>query len=235
MGFREKIIRFGEGTPPPKWSQQSPIDLREPTYYVEGLRRRLAFRYPSTPILVEVQNDHELHVLPGSNARVLFRGIPCPLLKIHFHRTSEHQVNGKRQYMEVHLVHEIPPEAKMPSKNIVVAVFVDKHPGTDVLHSMSEASGSLIHQLHKRKSPWATTIDLHDLLPPTSLDGKWDFWHYEGSLTTPPFSEDVSWVVLHEHRILHEKTTVRDAQYTTKPAREAQPLNRRFVLRSFKV
>ncbi len=60
------------------------------------------------------------------------------------------------------------------------------------------------------------------------------YYRYEGSLTTPEYDENVSWVVLREPLKLSKKELMKLIPFLQHPARETQPLNRRFVLSNFK-
>lgn len=62
----------------------------------------------------------------------------------------------------------------------------------------------------------------------------YDFYRYEGSLTTPPHSENVSWIVLKEHNKLDSADEIAVEKDATESARDLQPVNRRFILRNFK-
>jgi carbonic anhydrase len=65
------------------------------------------------------------------------------------------------------------------------------------------------------------------LLPPGRA-----YYHYEGSLTTPPCSETVDWLVL-AHRVeVAEKDIARFAKLYPMNARPVQKLDRRFILNS---
>jgi carbonic anhydrase len=214
------------------WGQQSPIDLREPTYHVAGLSRLVEFHYSGT-VRGELNGEtHEIELRDGSNAHVLFDGVRCELLKLHFHMGSEHRVGGAQRFMEVHLVHAIPSEEGMGSKLLVVGVFLDAGAPDD---GSGASKFEFLPQVFAATSAGggeaegeAIEFAPEDLLPGDT--GK--FWHYEGSLTTPDFEEVVSWVVLRDSVKLGG-VSEELSKHTTKSARAAQPLGRRFVLRSF--
>lgn len=221
--------------PAPVWSQQSPIDIVEPTYHVPGLRRLIAFRdYGAAR--GHLDDKHEIKLSEDSNAHVLFDGVQCKLIKLHFHMGSEHRVEGEQRFMEVHLVHAIPDSEGMSSKLLVIGVFLD--PGDDDGEADASKFGFLTQVFPSSTGPAsagggpakgeAIEVELEHLLPAETAD----FWHYEGSLTTPDFEEVVSWVVLRDSVKL-DGVSEKLSKDTTKPARAAQPLSRRFVLRSF--
>jgi carbonic anhydrase len=80
-------------------------------------------------------------------------------------------------------------------------------------------------------------VHAHDINPahflPDDDQSLKQFYRYEGSLTTEPFSEDVSWYVVRGHAAV-SKTQVNQLQICAEQeARPAHALDRRFILRSF--
>jgi carbonic anhydrase len=161
-------------------SNQSPIDLQTNVHADLG---ELVFEYVSPPHS-ETHNGHtiQLDVTPGSFLRVPDRNRTFELKQFHFHSPSEHTVNGKSFAMEMHFVH-----ADEDGALAVVGVLFEEgqeHPVLNQLWSfMPENAGESV--------PLTVKIEDTDLLPPTR-----DYYYYSGSLTTPPCSEGVSWMVL---------------------------------------
>lgn len=56
------------------------------------------------------------------------------------------------------------------------------------------------------------------------------YYHYEGSLTTPPCSETVNWIVLCRPIEVDEADIVRFAKLYPMNARPVQKVDRRFIL-----
>ena len=73
-----------------------------------------------------------------------------------------------------------------------------------------------------------------EFAPLTCLPGDLSHYRYEGSLTTEPFNEFVSWVVLRDKVAVKAGDIKPITAHAQHDARPTQPLNRRFVLRSFK-
>lgn len=159
---------------------QSPINL---VANVHAELPELQFDYYSNP-LNEINNGHTIqqNVNPGSSLKVPELGINANLLQFHFHSPSEHKVNGQSYAMEMHFVHSTDDGSL-----VVVGVLInegEEHPVLKKLWSfMPENTGDTSKQ--------AIGIEETDLLPPTR-----DYFTYGGSLTTPPCSEGVKWVVL---------------------------------------
>ena len=161
-------------------SNQSPVDLQG---HVDADLAELVFDYVSPPDR-ETNNGHtiQMDIPPGSFLRVPDRNRSFELKQFHFHSPSEHTVNGKSFAMEMHFVH-----ADENGALAVVGVLFQEgqeHPVINKLWSfMPEHAGESV--------PLTVKIEDTDLLPPTR-----DYYYYSGSLTTPPCSEGVSWVVL---------------------------------------
>lgn len=216
----------------PTWLQQSPVDLGM-AIYAPNLPA-LTFDYNHL-VSGHFESDENFKIDAPWLASVQYNGVTCPLVKLHFHDPSEHAVAGVRTPFEAHLVHLVPSivESALPSY-LVVGVFFDE-PGPPkrsnrarpVVHaSLAEAARSWWF----KKSASRFSIRPEVLLPST---GRQNFYRYEGSLTTPPYGENVSWFVLKKHALLDTPIELTMEQATAHPPRPLQPLNRRFVLRNF--
>lgn len=106
------------------------------------------------------------------------------LLQFHFHAPSENRINGKSYPMEAHLVH-----ADEDGNLAVVAVMFVQGRENEMLarawSHMPKHSGDE----HALPSPVAA----EGLLPSNR-----DYYRYNGSLTTPPCTEGVRWLVMKE-------------------------------------
>ncbi len=159
--------------------RQSPIDItraaRDPKL------QPLRFDLRGTPIAL-VNNGHTIEQEYHEGSALIFNGIVYDLLQFHFHTFSEHTVGGNRFPMELHAVHSDPATGnlavvgmlfKIGKKNAFLAQF-SKLPTHSGDHVNSNAS-----------------INLADGLVNTAF-----YYTYPGSLTTPPCSEIVTWIVL---------------------------------------
>ncbi len=161
-----------------KGLRQSPIDIQD------GIKVQLepiAFDYRPGPFRV-VDNGHtvQVNVAPGSSIEVM--GRRYELVQFHFHRPSEERVDGKQFDMVVHLVHK-DPEGRLA----VVAVLLESGSAQPVVQSVW-------NNLPLEKNDEVavrTALDPSGLLPADR-----SYYTYMGSLTTPPCTEGVLWMVM---------------------------------------
>ena len=116
------------------------------------------------------------------------------LKQFHFHwgmkpgEGSEHLVNSVSQDGELHFVHQ---NSNPTSERDQIAVLAVMLQSTD--DSLNDTWKQLQIVPQHGESIQLQNINIKDLLPADK-----SFWHYEGSLTTPPCSENVQWFVFKE-------------------------------------
>jgi carbonic anhydrase len=194
---------------------QSPVDIAAD---LNAELPELVFDYHSSP-LREINNGHSIqqNVEPGSFLIVPDRGLHHELKQFHFHSPSEHTVAGKSYAMEMHFVH-VGEDGML----VVVGILIEEgaeHPVVNKLWAfMPEHAGETSEQ--------PIGIEETDLLPPTR-----EYYTYSGSLTTPPCSEGVAWIVLKNPIELSaeqiERFKERVGPITNRPI---QPQNSRLIL-----
>jgi carbonic anhydrase len=195
---------------------QTPIDIDE-TYPAQlpGLK----FGYDAEPLAVG-NNGHTVQVdlTPGNTLRV--GGAKYQLAQYHFHAPSEHTVKGKAYDMELHLVHK---NAK--NQLAVIGVLIKKGQHNAVLDRIWNV---MPMQAGKKVEKPEMSINPEALLPA----GR-GYYHYVGSLTTPPCSEGVRWFVLREPiEASPEQIAEFAGLFHGHTARPVQTVNGRFVLSS---
>jgi carbonic anhydrase len=159
-------------------TRQSPIDIRD------GIRVELdpvRFDYQPSAFRV-IDNGHTVQVNVAAGNSIEVMGRRYELVQFHFHRPSEERINGKQFDMVVHLVHK-----DLDGRLAVVAVLIDRGAAQPLIQSVWNNL-----PLEKGDEVAARTpITLNDLLPPER-----QYFTYMGSLTTPPCSEGVLWMVM---------------------------------------
>lgn len=195
--------------------RQSPIDIRggikvdlEPIRFEYGITQ---FRIADTGRTVQAD--------VGDGFRITIMGRTYALAHIHFHRPSEERVNGKTYEMSAHLVHR-----DIDNNLAVIAVMMERgaeHPTIQTLwnHMPLEVGIEL--------EPPNVTIDLNKLLP-----AKRDYYTYMGSLTTPPCTENVLWMVFKEPIPVSPEQIAIFARLYPNNARPVQPAHDRLIKES---
>ncbi|MEL6325769.1 MAG: carbonic anhydrase family protein [Cyanobacteria bacterium J06626_23] len=162
---------------------QSPIDLGR----VEPVPMdSLQFDYRPTPLTL-VNTGHTVRIDYASGSRLILEGQPFELLQFHFHDPSEHTRSGQHQPMEIHFVHRNAQTQDL----VVLSVLVRAGQENPTLQKMWPYLPSQINQPSTVMREW---VNARDLLPDTATS----VFRYSGSLTTPPCSETVTWLVLGE-------------------------------------
>ncbi|MEO7853248.1 MAG: carbonic anhydrase family protein [Rubrivivax sp.] len=160
--------------------RQSPIDIRDGI----GLELEpLQFDYGSGSFAV-IDNGHtvQVNVPPGNSLEVM--GRKYELLQFHFHRPSEEHIDGRRFELSVHLVHK-----DAQGRLAVLAVLLERGAAQPLLQTVWNHL-----PLEKGEEvPVRAQIDLSQLLPEDRR-----YFAYMGSLTTPPCSEGVLWMVMQQ-------------------------------------
>ncbi|WP_267383378.1 carbonic anhydrase [Cyanobacterium sp. uoEpiScrs1] len=195
--------------------QQSPIDLQSP---IESQLSRIEVSYQEIPLRI-INNGHTIQVNSGPGNFISVDNQKFELLQFHFHHPSEHTVNGKNYPMEIHFVHR-----NEQGSLAVLGVPLKQGQEHQTLQSVWD-------NMPSRKSTERLISDRYislDKLLPTSFDS----YRYFGSLTTPPCSEIVYWIVFREPLEVSLMQIQQFKQIFPLNARPVQPINRRFILTS---
>ncbi|XP_077126657.1 carbonic anhydrase-related protein [Ranitomeya variabilis] len=201
-------VEWGLHYPEANGQYQSPINInsREALYDPSLLEVKLSPNYVVCRDCDVINDGHVVQILLKSKS--VLTGGPLPrsheyeLLEVKFHwgrenqRGSEHTVNFKAFPMELHLIHwnstlyrNIEEALGQIHGITIISLFVQigkEHIGlkaiTDILEDIQ----------HKGKSKTIPCFNPNTLLPDPLLR---DYWVYEGSLTMPPCSEGVTWIL----------------------------------------
>ncbi|KIM09190.1 MAG: hypothetical protein KU28_00670 [Sulfurovum sp. PC08-66] len=158
---------------------QSPIDLT-PKQTVPMAANHVVEFHESThaELSHEVDNGHAIKIDPIGDEGIELLGVHYKLLQFHFHGRSEHTVEGKPYDMELHLVHQ-----NAQGQLAVVGVLMREGAHNNALEDvLAHLEGGDLN------------VTVNDLLPAD----KTHYYHYMGSLTTPPCSENVAWYIFQE-------------------------------------
>ncbi|QDT24408.1 carbonic anhydrase family protein [Gimesia chilikensis] len=208
-------------------SQQSPIDIRNPIYADFG-DGKLKIKWNSDVYGHIHKGDHGMQVLFASDCRqyIELSGKQYHLRQFHFHHPSEHWVDGSQHAMELHVVHQNSHDGSLA----VIGIFIDPGKTKDPVHKLLTQIASISFAGSNTKDDYHVSFDPNDFLP---KDWK-KHYRYEGSLTTPPYSENVSWVVIKDSFEVNETELSELLEIFESEARFPEPLNRRYILSTFK-
>jgi len=227
IGFAEEAHHWSyEGaTGPGKWgsldasdavcstgAQQSPLDL---SGSISARQPPLELRWSKRPETI-VNNGHtiQLNFPSGDTLKVGDRSYR--MTQFHFHHPSEHLIDGKSFAMEAHFVH-----AGEDGGLAVVGVLMAPGRANAVFNK-------IVSTMPEEGPPVKadSAINPNGLLPARRA-----YYHYEGSLTTPPCSETVDWLVLEDRIEVAEADIARFGKLYPMNARPVQKRDRRFILR----
>ena len=194
--------------------RQSPINIEEGAT-LRGPAEPILFEYAPSAASV-VNNGHTIQVdVSGDNA-ITVRGSTYRLVQFHFHHPSEERVNYRSFAMVAHLVHRN-PEGQLA----VVAVLLDPGEANALINKvwtyMPLDSGDRV------RMP-AGMLNMNELLPKDQR-----YYQFMGSLTTPPCTEGVLWMVLKQPVAISREQLRLFSQLFPNNARPVQPLNGRAI------
>ena len=194
---------------------QSPIDI------VDAKKEKLpaiGFSYHAAPLNV-INNGHTIQVNYAAGSSIERDGKTYQLAQFHFHHMSENAIKGQHTPMELHLVH------KDNDGNLAVVAVMLKEGKAN--KQVATVWSNLPAVEGKENTPASVMVDAAGLLPP-----KHKYYTFPGSLTTPPCSENVLWLVLAGPVTLSKEQIAKFADVYPNNARPLQPLNGRTVLES---
>lgn len=194
--------------------QQSPVDLKGEVQLFTG---GLTFDYAPSSLRV-INNGHTIQANIDGNSYLRIAGRDYKLLQFHFHHPSENIHEGKAYPMEVHLVH------KDDRGNLaVVGVFFNE--STEENTSITKVWKAIPDSVNNENKVSGQTVSPLSLLPSNKT-----FYHFMGSLTTPPCSEGVKWYVMKEPISISRKQIIAFKDIIGENARPVQPVNDRTIL-----
>ncbi|ENM5794110.1 carbonic anhydrase [Vibrio mimicus] len=190
---------------------QSPIDV---TQSVEADLPPFALNYQGQVVGL-LNNGHTLQAEVSGNNHLQVDGNTFQLKQFHLHTPSENLLNGKQFPLEAHFVH-----ADEQGNLAVVAVMYEVGSENPMLSSFTAnmpSKGSKVELVH--------SLPLDKWIPASK-----NYYRFNGSLTTPPCSEGVRWIVLNEPSVLSEQQEQGLISVMGHNNRPVQPHNARLVV-----
>lgn len=195
-------------------SQQSPIDIGAT---VKSRLPALRINWARSADTI-VNNGHTIQLNFAEGSMLTLGDVKYKLLQVHFHRPSEHLIGGKNFPMEAHFVHR----ADSGALAVVGVLMATGKPNA--------AFSKIASTMPAREGP-AVKAD-PGINPNALLPARLGYYRYPGSLTTPPCSETVEWLVLTDPVHVAESDVASFAKLYPMNARPVQKDNRRYVLQS---
>lgn len=189
---------------------QSPIDLAET---IEADITNIEFSYTETALNI-FNNGHTIEVEYDAGSSIIYNENTYNLAQFHFHHPSEHTLDGETADMELHLVHK---DAAGNLAVVGIMLVIDETPDADyavIFDNLPAEKGA--------PQPTELKVNAADLLPDALT-----FYTYSGSLTTPPCSQGVRWLVLDTPVVISEAQAAAFTSIFELNARPVQPLNTR--------
>lgn len=191
-------------------NEQSPVDIPAAASLNPP---SLQFNYLPSALNIS-NNGHSIQVSYDPGSTLELDGVSFTLLQFHLHALSEHTLAGAHTPMELHLVHKDPQ-----GRTAVVGVMIEEgasNPAYEpVLSHMPAAEGG--EQVFSD-----VLVDAAALLPVEQ-----SYYRYPGSLTTPPCTEQVAWVVFARPVELSVEQIASFQDLYSDNYRPVQPLNER--------
>jgi carbonic anhydrase len=166
-GLRQSPIRIGTTSPTP-----GPL---------------IKFEYKACNATIQ-NTGHDILVTPTGDAGTVKMGdlTVYKLVQFHLHYPSEHIIPGVAAQAELHIVHQ--PVTSTVNQFAVIAVMLtpgSDYPGTALKQVFANLPVKACTKLEAR-------IEFNNLVPASSGS----YYTYDGSLTTPPCTQSVSWFIL---------------------------------------
>ena len=168
---------------------QSPVNILSTR--AEGGHHDIALNlHGAEPAYLE-NKGHTIEIDFPKGSSITFDRREYQLKQLHFHTPSEHQIDGVTYPMEMHVVNSIDPKTpddlprylvvgflfRMGEEDPVIASFLDRVPDEKGREPL--APGTVYLAVEER-------------------DPDFEYYHYRGSLTTPPYTETVEWLIAKE-------------------------------------
>lgn len=175
--------------------RQSPINVPDTVvsteHYEVKSKIKITYNYSDVPNNVEFYFNGNCLTSNKTSGSIIVEGLATDkpikynLKNLHFHSPAEHVILGSRADVEMHIVHKIDAEdyANHPEANeyVVIAVFFKNN--SQIGYDLFEAI--------RIKNLTVGTLKLNAYAESESQD----FVFYNGSLTTPPCTEAVHWLL----------------------------------------
>jgi carbonic anhydrase len=193
---------------------QSPINI---TTRTPANLPPLQIQYRASNLEI-VNNGHTIQVNVEPGSRLLVNDKSYELKQFHFHTHSEHELDGHYLPMEMHFVHKSDDGELAVIGVLARTTYRDNPVLARIWEQMPQKAGESVKPPRLRLNPVS-------LMPAAR-----DYVTYSGSLTTPPCTEGVRWIVMQQPARVSGQQVQQFTKTISDNARPVQPLNDRQVL-----
>jgi carbonic anhydrase len=195
---------------------QSPINIQT-TNTIKATLGDISFNYAPFNYKI-IDNGHTIQVNNNGTNTIKLNGAEFAFKQFHFHAHSEHKIDGKASPLEVHLVHQDDSNGNLT----VLGIMLEE--GTTDNTLISKVWKNIPTEKSKEIST-TESINLNDILPTNKK-----YYTYTGSLTTPPCSQGLQWIVFKESVKMSKAQIAAFTAIYADNARPIQEVNNRPVL-----
>lgn len=167
---------------------QSPVNIR--TKEIEHGQHEVTVHYTSSHAHIAYLG-HTVEVVYDEGSSLDFDRQHYDFKQFHFHTPSEHHIDGITYPLEMHMVHQAPNDTLGKPQYLVIGILFKEGSENPFLNEFIDAIPPKVGQVNELPQQ---VIDVNDLIHGKLSDG----YFYRGSLTTPPFTESVQWLVVKE-------------------------------------
>lgn len=198
-------------------TEQSPVNIEVSQIKSDEKADNLKIQYQAS-VYSLINNGHTVQATPTqADNSITIDETVYKLAQFHFHTPSEHQFNGQNLAMELHFVHQ-----NANSEIAVLGVMIKEGNENEVLASLWDA---LPMEESQDSISVKDSIDLQNILPEDQTA-----FYYNGSLTTPPCTEEVKWIVFENPIEMSSEQIEKFKQIFPDNHRPVQALNEREIL-----
>lgn len=157
---------------------QSPVDIRQ---VVNGQLPPLTLSYQAKQQSI-INNGHTIQINMQDGDVLKLDRETFPLRQFHFHAPSENLIDGKHYPLAAHFVHAS-EEGHLAVVGVMFKAGAENPALAEILREMPPKVNQELAMQHP--------LRLSDLIP-----GQKHYYRFSGSLTTPPCTEGVRWLVM---------------------------------------
>ncbi len=191
---------------------QSPIDITDA--FKVNTTQPLQFHYTNKASNV-INNGHSIQVNFDDGGFFTLEGVQYKLVQVHFHTPSEFSFNGKHYPMVIHMVHQ-----SKEGQNLVVAVMFEEGKENPTIKQIWDKMPQKVGETNKIQN-----VDVSSLVK----DGV-AYYRLDGSLTTPPCTEGVIWILPKEQASASKAQIEKFTKTIGTNNRPIQPKNGRVII-----